>query len=152
MSFKMAVRAGVLAMLLLILIMPALAGDGASAEIKFTGTVRAVGPPVMGARWWNVTVENVISGPAPCSGELYVHLYIVPPMGYFDYTVAIGDNVEVYGRYESQGAECRVSLNGENYYYLKKIPPPVPALTPPGLAGLAGMLATLAALALRRRH
>jgi hypothetical protein len=69
---------GALAILPLMLIEPALAGDGASAEIKFTGTVSAVGPPVTGARWWNVIVEDVISGPAPCSGELYVHLHIYP--------------------------------------------------------------------------
>jgi hypothetical protein len=115
----------VLAMLVTIIFVPSvtLANDG---DIRFTGTVTDRYPEGwIGTRWWNVTVGEVISGPTPCP-ELVVRLIFVPPWGYFDDDIAIGDTVEVYGSYNS--TNCRVSLNGNVEYYITKIPVQEPVL------------------------
>jgi hypothetical protein len=91
-----------------------------SEEIKFRGTVTGQSPPQLGAIWWNVTVDEVISGPQPCSNEITVSVFIYPPYGYFDPDITVGDKVEVYGKYYAQG-ECYVSLNGKEDYYLRTV-------------------------------
>lgn len=115
----------VLAMLVTIIFVPSvtLANDG---DIRFTGTVTDRYPEGwIGARWWNVTVEEVISGPTPCL-ELEVLLIFSPPWGYFDDDIATDDTVEVYGSYNA--TDCRVSLNGNEEYYIRKIPVQEPIL------------------------
>jgi hypothetical protein len=123
MSLKVIAIVGALALLLSLIVPAAVAGEDPATEIRFRGTVSAVGPPVMGARWWNVTVEEVLSGPQPCASEITVRVVISPPIGSFDKTVMIGDSVEVYGRYLVFDSDCEVSLNGKTDYYLHKIPP-----------------------------
>ena len=87
-------------------------------EIKFRGTVIEKSPPLIGGAWWNVTVDEVISGPQPCSNELTVYWGAYPPMGYFDPNITVGDTVEVYGNYSEDQNGCSVSLNGKNDYYI----------------------------------
>jgi len=98
-------------------------GEG-EEEIKFTGTVTGCSPLAIGFRWWNVTVDEVISGPQPCSTEITVSWLAYPPVGYFDPNITIGDKVEVYGRYYEDQYGCNVSLNGKEEYYIKKIETP----------------------------
>ncbi len=91
------------------------------SEIKFNGTVTGISPTLIGAGWWNVTVEEVISGPEPCSNEITVNWIAYPPWGYIDLNITIGDKVEVYGGYYEDQYGCNVSLNGKEEYYIKKI-------------------------------
>jgi parallel beta-helix repeat protein len=83
-------------------------------EIRFTGTVTDKNPPgEVGSLWWNVTAEEIISGPQTSCDILRVELILSPPMGYYESDIAVGDLVDVYGGYMSN---CTVSLNGESYY------------------------------------
>ena len=97
-------------------------------DIRLTGTVTDRYPEgLIGTKWWDVTVEGVISGPTPCP-ELEVRLVSGPPFpwGYFDDDIAIGDTVEVYGSYNA--TDCRVSLNGNEEYHITRIPIQEPVL------------------------
>jgi parallel beta-helix repeat protein len=105
------VAAAVAILLMLIL---ALSGAASAQEIQFTGTVTDKNPSgQIGALWWNVMVEEIISGPQTFCDNLKIELISSPPMGDFDSDIAVGDRVEVYGNYTSN---CTVSLNGESYY------------------------------------
>jgi len=120
-------------------------------NIMFSGTVTdRYQEGVLGARWWNVTVGEVISGPTPCP-ELAVRLISSPPLpwGYFDEDIAIGDTVDVYGSYNS--TDCSVSLNGNVEYYITKIPVQAPTLAPLGIAALMGLLTLLTTSTIIRR-
>ncbi|MGC9443626.1 MAG: right-handed parallel beta-helix repeat-containing protein [Candidatus Methanospirareceae archaeon] len=87
----------------------------AAQEIRFTGRVTAKNPPGQpGALWWNVTVEEIISGPQTSCATLRVDLVPSPPIGYYESHIDVGDRVGVYGNYISHF--CTVSLNGESYY------------------------------------
>ena len=103
------VAAAVAILLMLIL---ALSGADSAQEIRFKGTVTAKNPPEPGSLWWNVTVEELISGSQTSCDTLMVRLVIAPPFGYYDSDIAVGDRVDVYGNYTS---DCAVSLNGESY-------------------------------------
>ncbi|MHC1572322.1 MAG: NosD domain-containing protein [Methanosarcinales archaeon] len=93
-----------------------------NADIKFKGTITEISPPSIGAAWWNVSVDELISGPQPCSNEITVSVFIYPPFGYFDPNITIGDMVEVYGNYIEDQNGCSVSLNGKEDYYIYIIP------------------------------
>jgi len=122
-----------------------------SGDVRFTGTVTDRYPEhVIGARWWDVNVDVVISGPTPCP-EPNVYLISSPPFpwGYFDDDIAIGDKVEVYGSYNS--TDCSVSLHGNMGYHITKIPVQAPTLAPLGIAALMGLLTLLTTSTIIRR-
>jgi hypothetical protein len=140
--------AAAVAILLMLILAPSTAF---TENIRFTGTVTDINPPppYVGARWWNVTVEEVISGPQTSCDILRVELLIIPDTrGQVESGIAIGDQVEVYGG--DYSPDCSVSLNGESYY-IKKIAPEAPALTPTGLIALVSLLSAIAAVTLTRR-
>jgi hypothetical protein len=139
------VAAAVAILLMLIL---ALSGANSTEEIRFTGTVTAENPPMPGSAWWNVTVEEIISGPQVSCDPLRARMAISPPMGQIESGIAIGDRVEVYGKYVP---DCQVSLNGDDYY-MKKVSPQVPALTPTGLIALVGLLSAIATVTIVRKR
>jgi len=89
-------------------------------EIKLIGTVIGKNPPVIGAAWWNVTVDEVISGPQPCNDNITIRWICYPPYGYTDPNITEGDKVEVYGKYYQDQDECYISLNGRADYYIKR--------------------------------
>ncbi len=89
-------------------------------DIQFIGTVTDIHQQI-GFGYWNVTFDKVISGPQPCKDEIIVKYITVPPWGFIDHTITIGDKVEVYGSYNLSDHECDVSLNGKTDYYIKKI-------------------------------
>jgi len=92
---------------------------GGEVEVKFRGEVTDQSPPIIGAKWWQIRVKEIISDQ---QGVLKVDLivrvgYVVaPPLPSRVDTVKIGDYVEVYGRYQG-GLD--ISLNGERYYLVK---------------------------------
>ena len=92
---------------------------GGEVEVKFRGEVTDQSPPIIGAKWWQIRVKEIISDK---QGVLKVDLiarvgYVVaPPLPSRVDTVKIGDYVEVYGRYQG-GLD--ISLNGERYYIVK---------------------------------
>ena len=89
-------------------------------EVKFRGIVTGLGPYVIGAKEWYVSVDKWISGSLPCD-EIDVLIGIYPPMGSYDSDISKGDSVEVYGKVDPWGGgKCTVGLNGESYY-IKKI-------------------------------
>jgi hypothetical protein len=142
---------GIALVLLLTILLPTLAAGGPDENIHCTGTVRDTWTHP-GARGWEVAVEEVISGPVPCS-EITVTWRstnpVTSPWGQFDENIVIGDRVDVYGRYNH--SECTVFLNGDAEYHILKIPKPAPALTPLGLGALVGVLASVAMSTLIRR-
>jgi hypothetical protein len=140
---------GIALALLLTILLPTLAAGNPDENIHCTGTVCDTWVR-MGARGWEVAVEEVISGPAPCS-EITVVLHISPPFpwGQFDENIVIGDRVDVYGRYNH--SECTVYLNGDAEYHILKIPKQVPALTPLGLGAVVCVLASIAMSEIVRR-
>jgi nitrous oxidase accessory protein len=104
--------AAVVAILLMLIL--ALSGADSAQEIRFTGTVTDKNPPgQIGSLWWDVTADEIISGPEISCDTLRVRVVISPPWGDFDSDIAVGDRVDVYGNYTSN---CTVSLNGESYY------------------------------------
>jgi hypothetical protein len=117
-------------------------------DIRFTGTVTDAGLR-LGYEWWNVTVEKVIGGPQPCRDVITVYHMSFIPVGYIDHTITIGDNVDVYGSYNS--SDCNVSLNGNWAYHITKIPVQAPTLTPLGIAALVGLLAIVATSTMKRK-
>jgi hypothetical protein len=133
---------GIALALLLTILLPGLAAGGPDENIHCIGTVRDtwVRP---GARGWEVAVDEVISGPAPCS-EITVVLHISPPFpwGQFDENLIIGDHVDVYGRYNH--SQCTVYLNGDAEYHILKIPKPVSIFTPLGLGAVVCVLVSVA--------
>ena len=139
--------------MLVTILLPAVtvANDG---DIQCIGTVTDHYPEqLVGAKWWNVTVEEVMSGPPPCPEISVVWIASPPfPWGYFDEDITIGDKVEVYGSYNS--TDCRVSLNGNENYHITKITVQAPTLTPIGIVALVGLLAILATgtIAMRKRR
>ncbi|MCR4405209.1 MAG: PKD domain-containing protein [Candidatus Acetothermia bacterium] len=100
------------------------AGGEQYQEIKFTGkALRYQQGTMPGApSYWAVDVDQVISGPRPCSDSLPVITYQATSevWGYVDPNIQAGDKVEVYGRYEA-GVECAVRLEGSTSYYIKRI-------------------------------
>jgi hypothetical protein len=144
---KMIGVAAAVAILLMLILAPSSALP-IPQDIRFTGTVTAKNPPMPGSVWWNVTVEEIISGPQISCDILRVGMVISPPMGQIESGIAIGDRVGVYGRYTP---DCKVSLNNESYY-IKKIPE-ASTLTPIGLLALVSALSAIAAVAIvRKRH
>lgn len=135
------------AVAILLMLMLALSGANLTQEIRFTGTVTDKNPPMPGAVWWDVRVEEIILDPLPPCDTLRVEMIISPPMGQVESGIAIGDRVEVYGSYTP---DCKVSLNDENYY-IKKIAP-APVFTPVGLIALIGLLSAIAAVAIVRKR
>ena len=94
------------------------------SDITFIGTaIEYFGAPRPGApHGWNVSVDEVISGSAPCSNWLNVTLQAVaPPVGYMDQNITAGDKVEVYGNYYEDPERCSVSLIGSEDYYIVRI-------------------------------
>jgi hypothetical protein len=93
--------------------------------IKFNGTaIEYFEASMPGALWgWIVSVDEVISGPQPCSNQLNVTLQAVPPpWGYMDPNITEGDKVEVYGDYYEDQDGCGVSLVGsEDYYIIRRL-------------------------------
>ena len=95
------------------------------SDIRFIGTaIEYFEEPGLGALWgWNVSVDEMISGPEPCSNRLNVSLQAVPPpWGYMDPNITEGDKVEVYGDYYEDQDGCGVSLVGsEDYYIIRRL-------------------------------
>jgi PKD repeat protein len=98
-----------------------------AVTIKFTG--KAVryeqGTRPGAASYWAVDVDQVISGPRPCSYSLPVITYQATSdvWGYVDPNISAGDKVEVFGKYEA-GVECAVRLEGSTSYYIKRVEQP----------------------------
>jgi len=94
------------------------------SNITFIGTaIEYFEASMPGAPWgWNVSVDEVISGPVPCSDWLNVTLQTVePPVGSMDSNITAGDKVEVYGYYSDDPEGCSVSLVGSADYYIVRI-------------------------------
>jgi hypothetical protein len=140
---------GIALALLLTILLPTLTAGGPDENIHCTGTVRDTWVH-LGARGWEVAVDEVVSGPAPCS-EITIVLHIAPPFpwGQFDENIVIGDHVDVYGLYNH--SECTVYLNGDAGYHILKIPVSVTALTPLGLGAVMGVLVSVAMSKIVRR-
>ena len=96
---------------------------GAVSEIVFIGTaLEYKESPAGPTRTWTVSVDELISGPQPCSNQLSVIHGPTGsnPSGYMDPNIKKGDKVKVYaGYYEEQGG-CIVTLGGSYSYYIKK--------------------------------
>ncbi len=91
------------------------------SNITFIGTaIEYFEASMPGAQYgWNVSVDEVISGPVPCSDWLNVTLQsVAPPVGSMDSNIAAGDKVEVYGNYCEDPEGCSVSLVGSEDYYI----------------------------------
>ena len=91
------------------------------SNITFIGTaIEYFEDPGIGAPYgWNVSVDEIISGPAPCSNWLNVTLQATFPFGYMDPNITAGDPVEVYGDYCEDPEGCSVSLAGSEDYYIR---------------------------------
>ena len=92
-----------------------------SKYVKFRGVVTWKNAMMGGVRW-TVNVDEWISGSISCD-VINVGIMIVPgDMGSYDPDISTGDRVEVYGKVNPWGDDkCFVGLNGESYYYIKKI-------------------------------
>ncbi len=97
-------------------------------EIKFQGTVEGFNNMAMpgGGPRWMVKVDEVLSGPKPCSGELAVTTFqaLYPSVwGSMAQDIRAGDRLEVFGAYHENRAEgtCGVTLYGSKSYYIKKL-------------------------------
>jgi len=96
----------------------------AVSDITFIGTaIEYFEDSGVGAMYgWNVRVDEMISGHAPCGDWLNVTLQTVaPPVGYMDPNITAGDKVEVYGNYSDDPEGCSVSLIGSEDYYIVRI-------------------------------
>jgi len=93
------------------------------SDITFIGTaIESFNASMPGAPYgWNVSVDEVISGPAPCSDWLNVTIYATFPAGSMDQNITAGDKVEVYGNYSDGPEGCSVSLVGSEDYYIVRI-------------------------------
>ena len=87
-------------------------------EIKFNGTAIDYFERI-GAWGWNVTVDEIISGPPELQGHtVSVALWsVADPPGYMDYNIEPGDKVRIHGMYVGEDA---VTLSGSEDYYLTK--------------------------------
>ncbi len=67
-------------------------------------------------------MDEWISGSISCD-VINVGIMIVPgDMGSYNPDISTGDRVEVYGKVNPWGDDkCFVGLNGESYYYIKKV-------------------------------
>ena len=153
--------AAAVAILLMLILAPSTANF--NEEIRFTGTVTDKNPAdQVGGVWWNVTVEEIISGVQPPCDILRVEFYIIPPgpiepgiaqtessIAQIESGIDIGDRVEVYGRYTTK---CKVSLNDDGSYYIKKIAPEASTLSPIGLIALVCLLSAIAAVTIVRKR
>ncbi len=91
-------------------------------DIRFNGTViESIEAAMPGAPWgWVVQVDEVLNGPQPRNDRLNVTTAAVaPPCGYMDPDITKGDQVCVYGRYNSPDG-CEVSLSGSDDYYMQR--------------------------------
>lgn len=92
-------------------------------NIRFKGTAIDFHPGgIPGAPYgWTVSVDELISGPQPCSNQLFVWISAVWPSGYIDSNIKELDQVEVFGSYDKDqvGYQCSVSLIGSTDYYIK---------------------------------
>jgi parallel beta-helix repeat protein len=95
----------------------------AVSDITFIGTaIEYFEASMPGAPWgWNVSVDEVISGPEPCSDWLNVTLQAVYSRGFMDQNIAAEDKVEVYGNYCEDPEGCSVSLIGSEDYYIIRL-------------------------------
>jgi hypothetical protein len=90
-------------------------------EVKFRGTAIEYFSQI-GAWGWNVSVDEIISGPSEILGHT-VAAYLAAldpeqyPPGYMDPTIEPGDRVEVYGLY--QGYDSVALFSSEDYYIVK---------------------------------
>jgi hypothetical protein len=95
-------------------------GSTTGDNVEFRGVVTWKSS-MLGAVHWTVNVDEWISGSISCD-EINVGIIIVPDGGSFDPDISTGDRVEVYGKVNPWGDdECSVGLNGESYYYIKKV-------------------------------
>ena len=95
--------------------------EAEEGEIRFIGTAIEYDCGMPGAPWgWTVSVDEMISGPQPCSNQMNVTTVALFQAGYIDPDIAQGDEVEVYGYYSEDSGGCGVSLAGSDEYYLKK--------------------------------
>lgn len=83
-------------------------------EIRFVGIAQSF-QQLIGASWWLVRVERVISGPQPCAQELRVVAWTSATLpvewGYVDPSIKPNDKVHVYGRYVTEAEDgCFVTL------------------------------------------
>lgn len=91
-------------------------------EIRWIGTTESF-QELIGARWWSVRVEKIISGPQPCAARLRVITWTsaAPPVlwGWADSEITPGDRVQIYGRYLTEANNCFVTLMGSARYYMR---------------------------------
>ena len=95
----------------------------AMSDITFIGTaIEYFEASMPGASdVWNVSVDEVISGPVPCSDWLNVSIYAAFPAGSMDSNITAGDKVNVYGDYCEDPEGCSVSLVGSEDYYIIRL-------------------------------
>ncbi len=74
--------------------------------------------------YWMARVDEVLSGPMPCSMEIRVITYQAtpPPWGTVDEEAKAGDKVWINGRYIPKESGCEVTLQGSDEYYIRKYP------------------------------
>gem|GEM_PF-1228510 len=99
---------------------------GANQNILLVGTLQngSEGDMPGAPDYWLVRVNEVLSGPMPCSMEIRVTTYQAtpPPWGMADEDVKAGDKVWINGRYIPKDSGCEVTLQGSDEYYLRKYP------------------------------
>ncbi len=91
-------------------------------EIRFTGTAESF-QQMIGASWWSVRVDKIVSGSPPCSNQLRVITWTsaAPPViwGSADSEIKPKDRVQIYGRYLNETDGCFVTLMGSAQYYMR---------------------------------
>ncbi len=115
---------------------------GISQDILLVGTIQSGSEEDMpGAPdYWMVRVDEVLSGPMPCSNEIRVTTQPAtpPPWGTVDEDVKAGDKVWINGRYIPKDSGCEVTLQGSDEYYLRKYPEEIKLLgTAVGFSNMA---------------
>lgn len=91
-------------------------------EIRLIGTAESF-QQMIGAGWWSVRVDKIVSGPQSCSNQLRVITWTsaAPPViwGSADPEIKPHDRVQIYGRYLKETDGCFVTLMGSAQYYLR---------------------------------
>ncbi len=96
-------------------------------EARFNGkVVQVYRYPVGGVAAWDVLVDRVYFGPDIGNMTVKVQWLALTatmgyPPGFIDYSITLGDEVQVYGLISQKGTSASVTLNGSEDYYIKKL-------------------------------